>query len=73
MRGRLINDAPACNEHGVPFKTLLLRERESSLRLLALYREALECWLEADDQPPNARKRWDLVKKARLLTERALQ
>lgn len=76
MSGRITSiSAPAVNVHGVPYKTLLEREREASARLLERYRLALEAWLRADEAKaagPNSRRRKILTEEARDLTARVL-
>lgn len=67
MFGRLSrSDAPSCNQEGVPYRDLWLRERAIHAELNARYRAALESWLEAVGVEDGSRAA--KIRKAKALT-----
>lgn len=72
MVGRVTSHPPAVNVHGVPYKTLMEREREHSSRLIGRYRQALQLWLDAYAAEPASQERRLLLKQARQRTARVM-
>ncbi len=73
MVGRITSDlVPAVNEHGVPYRDLVLTLQALQDQLMAAYQRALKAWLAADAASKNSKERKALFKEARTLTERVL-